>query len=169
MSSAIVVLGSPNDKNGVLLPIAISRCERALWEFERLGGCKILCTGGFGDHFNTTVSPHGKYVRDYLESNGVPRESFLEIALSSFTLEDATLSQPILDENSIKNVILVTSDYHMDRAKLVFSHILPNIKIECSEAITFVANDELKRLTQHEAVAIERDRAKLSKLPVKRT
>ena len=140
-----------------------------MWEYGRLGGCKILCTGGFGRHFNTTISPHGKYAQDYLESSGVLAESFLEIALSSFTLEDATLSQPILEANSIKNVVLVTSDYHMKRAKLVFSHILPNIKIECSEAVTSASDDELKRLTRHESIAIERDRSKLIRLKGKQS
>ncbi len=164
MSSAIVVLGSPNDENGGLFPIAISRCERALWEFKRAGACKILCTGGYGQHFNATKNPHGKYLQDYLLSSGVPLESFLEIALSSFTLEDAILSKPILVSNSIQHVILVTSDFHMERAKLVFDHVLPNIKIDCSEAVTLATDDELKKLIQHEVVAIERDSAKLHKL-----
>jgi hypothetical protein len=55
MSCAIVVLGSPNDENGKLLPIAISRCEKAFSEYVRIGECKILCTGGFGQHSNLTT------------------------------------------------------------------------------------------------------------------
>jgi len=159
MSCAIIVLGSPNDENGNLLPIALSRSEKALSEYNKMGDCKILCTGGFGRHFNETKIPHGKYLQDYLISKGVPRSSFIEIALSSFTREDATLSKPILEKHSIVDVVLVTSDYHMERAKLVFNHIFPNVEFVYSEATTITTEVEFKALLQHEYNAIERELA----------
>ncbi|KAF7765111.1 hypothetical protein PCIT_b1259 [Pseudoalteromonas citrea] len=159
MSCAIIVLGSPNDENGNLLPIALSRSEKALSEYNRIGDCKILCTGGFGQHFNSTNIPHGKYLQEHLMSNGVPLSSFVEIALSSFTREDATLSKPILEKHSITNVVLVTSDFHMERAKLVFNHILPNIEFVYSEATTITTQVEFKELLQHEKNAIKRELA----------
>jgi len=85
MSCAIIILGSPNDDNGSLLPIALSRSEKALAEYNRIGDCKILCTGGFGQHFNSTNVAHGKYLQEHLMSKGVPPSSFVEIDLSSFT------------------------------------------------------------------------------------
>ena len=157
MSCAIVVLGSPNDENGNLLPIAISRCEKALSEYIRMGECKILCTGGFGKHFNSTLLPHGKYVQNYLIDKGVPASAFLEIALSSFTLEDAKLSKPILLKNGIKHIILVTSEFHMERAKLVFNHVLPDSYFNYAKAETIASDVEFKRLTEHETNAIKRE------------
>ncbi|MFT5756043.1 MAG: uncharacterized SAM-binding protein YcdF (DUF218 family) [Alteromonadaceae bacterium] len=157
MSCAIIVLGSPNDESGNLSPIALSRSEKALSEYNRVGDCKILCTGGFGQHFNSTNVPHGKYLQDHLMSKGVPASSFIDIALSSFTREDATLSKPILEKHSIMDVILVTSDFHMKRAKLVFNRILPNIEFVYSEATTISTDVEFKKLLQHEHNAIERE------------
>jgi len=159
MNCAIVVLGSPNDVNGNLLPIALSRSEKALSEYNSVGDCKILCTGGFGLHFNSTNIPHGKYLQEHLISKGVPPSSFIEIALSSFTREDATLSKPILEKHSIVNVILVTSDFHMERAKLVFNHILPKVNFVYSEAKTITNDAKFKELLQHEKNAIKRELA----------
>ena len=157
MTCAIIVLGSPNDPLGNLLPIAISRCEKALQEYYRIGDCKILCTGGFGQYFNVTNNPHGRYVQQYLERKGIASTAFLEIALSAFTLEDATLAKPILQKNAITDVVLVTSDFHIKRAELVFSHILPEINFEYATATTLVTDVEFERLVEHEKKAIKRE------------
>jgi len=157
MSCAIVVLGSPNDKDGKLLPIAISRAEAALVEFKTNRNYKLLCTGGFGEHFNLTNIPHGQYLQEYLISKGVPSSSFIEIAHSSFTLQDATLSKPILQRHAITHCILVTSDFHMERAKLVFNQVFPNVDFVYSSAETLVSEDEFQKLIEHEQKAIIRE------------
>jgi uncharacterized SAM-binding protein YcdF (DUF218 family) len=157
MSCAIVILGSPNDKDGNLLPIAISRAEAALVEYKKRGSCKLLCTGGFGKQFNSTNTPHGRYLQKYLVSKGIPSSAFIEIALSAYTLQDATLSKPILEQHSITRCILVTSDFHMERAKLVFKHIFPQLDFEYSKAKTLVSDAELQTLVTHEKSAIKRE------------
>jgi len=157
MSCAIVILGSPNDKHGNLLSIAISRAEAALAAYNKTNDFKLLCTGGFGEHFNLTNIPHGQYMQEYLTDNGIPSSAFIEIALSSFTLEDATLSKPILDKYSITRCILVTSDFHMERAKLVFNQIMPDKDFEYLEAKTLLSEVELQKLIKHEKNAISRE------------
>lgn len=159
MGRAIVILGSPNDKCGNLLPIAISRADAALDQYNKTSNCKLLCTGGFGDHFNLTNLPHGQYIQEYLIEKGVPPSSFIEIALSSFTLEDATLSKPILEQHYITHCTLVTSDFHMERAKLVFKQIMPNIDFEYVEAKTLTDEVEFQKLIKHEKSAIKRELA----------
>lgn len=159
MSSAIVILGSPNDQKGNLSPIAISRADAALVEFKKNKASKILCTGGFGQHFNLTDTPHGKYLQDYLIVKGVPVSSFIEVALSSYTLEDATLSKPILERHAITRCILVTSDFHMERAKLVFNHVLPDMDFEYSKAVSSMGEEEREKLMSHEQAAIKRELA----------
>jgi len=159
MSHAIVILGSPNDKHGNLLPIAISRADAALAEYNKTNDCKLLCTGGYGDHFNLTNIPHGQYIREYLIDKGVPSSSFIEIALSSFALEDAILSKPILEQHFITSCSLVTSDFHMERAKLVFKQVMPNIDFEYVEAKTSTDDVEFQKLVKHEKSAIQRELA----------
>ncbi len=159
MGCAIVILGSPNDQDGNLLPIAMSRANAALAAYKKSSHCKLLCTGGFGEHFNLTKLPHGQYMQEYLIAQGIPSSSFMEIALSSFTLEDATLSKPILAQHSITHCILVTSDFHMKRAKLVFNHIMATINFEYIAAKTLVSEVELQKLRNHEENAIRRELA----------
>ncbi len=159
MTCAIVVLGSPNDKHGNLLPIATSRAQAAFAQYNKMSECKILCTGGFGEHFNITIIPHGQYIQEYLIDKGIPSSSFIEIATSSFTLEDATLSKPILEKYYITRCILVTSDFHMERAKLVFNQIMPNMDFEYVAAKTLVDEVEFQSLITHEKSAIKRELA----------
>jgi len=166
MSNAVVVLGSPNDHEGNLLPIAVSRADAAFKAFQRYPECKMLCTGGYAEHFNTTNQPHAQYLKEYLIAKGVPSNVFCEMALSSYTLEDALLSKPILQQAEIKHCIVVTSDFHMERVKLIFNSIMPNLSFEFVSAETPVNQNEFDKLLAHEKNAIKRELDNLKKLTV---
>ncbi|MBE0368196.1 YdcF family protein [Pseudoalteromonas aurantia] len=158
MNSAIVLLGSPNNDDGSLSEIAISRCDHALTVFDAKRSHKLLCTGGFGDHFNRTNIAHAEYLRNYMIKKGVPKQAFLENALSRYTYEDATLSQRILKQARIYHIILVTSDFHMPRASYVFKSVLTNCSIEISSADSFaLPANKLSQLVAHEAAAMKRE------------
>ena len=101
-SGAVVVLGSPNDDQGRLSTIARERCDRALEEYLAHPDWKIICTGGFGPHFNTTDRPHHHYTKKYLVSKGAPEEDVLEGVMSASTLEDAHLLGPVLERHGIR-------------------------------------------------------------------
>lgn len=125
MDGAIVILGAPNDDQGTLSQIAISRCDIALTEWNKHSALKLICTGGIGEHFNTTSTAHAYYLKQYLMNKGVPETSFLALVESRFTFEDALLSKSVIDDNGITSVILVTSEFHLPRAKLVFVVCFP--------------------------------------------
>ncbi len=156
--SVIIVLGSQNDDDGNLSEIALSRCNQALTEFEKNPSCGILCTGGIGQTFNNTHRAHADYLQDYLIKQALPLSAFLEVAASKFTLEDAILSKPILEKHGIKNAVLVTSDFHMKRVKLIFSRVCPGINFYYSEARSNCLKCEITKLIEHEKVALKRDR-----------
>lgn len=162
VNSAIIVLGAQNDEEGNLSDIAKSRCDRAYYEFQKRSKHMILCTGGFGETFNKTRHPHAKFAQEYLRNKGVPRTAFLDISKSSFTMEDATLSDPILRKNGIQFAVLVTSDFHMTRAKLVFDYICPYVNFEYVPAETNLSEGELEKLRKHELEAIEREKHALN-------
>jgi len=163
MTKVIIILGSPNDDVGNLSEIAISRCEQAIKVFNENLAHKILCTGGFGEHFNKSQSPHAHYLKNYLIKFGIPSSEFLDVTLSAFTFEDASLSKPIFDDHYIKEAILITSDFHMKRAKLLFTSIFPKVNFTFSAAITKCDDTELQRLEKHEIMAIEREKQNLEK------
>ncbi|MCP4405577.1 MAG: YdcF family protein [bacterium] len=154
----IVVLGSPNTNQGDLLSIAKERCELALAEYESNPGYKILLTGGHGSHFNTTDKPHVTYLKKHLLSRGIPEEDFVESAESSNTREDASLSKPIIMTYKVRHIVVITSDYHIDRAQSVFEREFTGTHVRVTfsasrtdEALCTLDLEEIKR---HEREAL---------------
>ena len=157
MSKAIILLGGPNNAQGELSEIVIKRCQTAFEYHLNFPELKILCTGGFGAHFNETEHPHADYVKAYLKELGIPDTQFLPIAESRFTLEDALLTKPILKQTAISEIVLITSSFHMKRAKYIFSRLCPELLLECVEAPTPVCEHELEKLLAHEVRAMQRE------------
>ncbi|MBN2091657.1 YdcF family protein [candidate division KSB1 bacterium] len=156
----IVVLGSPNSETGQLYSIARERCELAMKLFHENPGAKLLLTGGFGAHFNVSAKPHAFYLQKYLMERGIPESAFLEFALSSNTLEDASLSKPIILNTDSRKITIVTSDYHYPRAKFIFEREFLDISLEISFC-TSITNAEkceidLEPLKKHEKMALEK-------------
>jgi len=165
-SHAIIVLGSPNYYDGRLSLIAKSRCDKAFQLYVQYPGSKVLCTGGFGEHFNTSRFAHGKLTKAYLIELGVPESAFLEIAQSRFTFEDATMSMPILTANNIKKATIVSSEFHIKRVEYVFSNLISNIELNYLAATTPLDKAELDLLCQHEAKAMIREKQNIASTKV---
>ncbi|TMP83784.1 YdcF family protein [Pseudoalteromonas phenolica] len=157
MLKAIILLGGPNNAQGELSEIVKSRCKTTFEYHLNYPELKILCTGGFGAHFNVTEQAHADYVKAYLTALGVPDTQFLPIAESRFTLEDALLAKPILKQAAISEVVLITSSFHMKRAKYIFNRLCPELLLECVEAPTPVCDHELEKLLAHEVKALQRE------------
>ena len=159
IKSAIVVLGSPNAKDGRLFDVAIQRCELALSEYKNHPDYKFLLTGGYGAHFNETNLPHAYYLAQYLIKSGVPENDILEYAESANSKEDATLSKPTIKKHNIKNIVIITSDYHLDRTQYIFKHIFMDLNINISFKVvqSDLENSEINiaELIEHEKIALE--------------
>ena len=150
----IVVLGSPNFPDGTLGPIALDRLLGCLGIFDPTKH-KILCTGGFGAHFNTSPVAHANYLKDFLIQKRVPSTAFLPLALSSNTVEDAVMSKSILKEVEYKNLIILTSEYHLARVKFIFTEILKDFNLSFNAVTHHSIDDVLEPLIQHEKVAMD--------------
>ena len=152
----IVVLGSPNDAKGRLLSVALERCSLAHAEYRQHPGYAILPTGGWGEHFNTTGKAHGHYLKQELMEQGIPEEAFLPCTESSNTIEDALLSRETLDFYPDTELIVVTSDFHVPRARKLFEREFPGRSIRMSGSVTHLSPEVLARLREHEKKALER-------------
>ncbi|MGB0578994.1 MAG: GNAT family N-acetyltransferase [Limisphaerales bacterium] len=155
-SAVIVLLGAPNEPDGTLSPIARHRCERALLEHRRNPDWPILPTGGFGEHFNTAPEPHGFYTTQFLIDQGVNPASILPVADSCYTKDDADKAKPILESTGLKRLILVTSEFHAQRASRIFKTAFPKWRIDLSCALTELPRAELSHLRSHEKKALKR-------------
>ena len=153
-SEVLVVLGSPNSPEGELSEIAKSRLDYIADLYDE--SKRILCTGGWGAHFNVAPKAHAMYAREYLLKKGIAEYSFLEVALSSNTVEDAVKSKVILSNLSHPPITVVTSDYHLERVRLIFSEILKGFEIQfIGVKSDFLSEEELNLLTAHEQAAIQ--------------
>lgn len=158
MSSIIIILGYKNESDGTLHPISQQRANKAFavaQEFSsRSQAVKLLCTGGFGDAFNQTDTSHGSIVQTYLEDLGLHKQLFLPIAASQNTYEDGKLCAELLHDMTVNNLILVTSDFHIQRGFLWLNHFSPKGSITCEPAITKTDKPKLTSLLAHEKRAI---------------
>ena len=149
----LVVLGAPNSPNGELSDIAKSRLNCAVELYSE--NKKILCTGGWGNHFNTSPLAHAVYSKAYLLQKGIPEHAFLELALSANTVEDAVKSKAILSRLDNPIITIVTSDFHIERVKLIFSEVLKGFKIQFKAVNSyFLDSKEREELLAHEQAAI---------------
>ena len=173
ISGMIVVLGSPNSEDGELYSIAKERCELALKQYAGRSDWKLLLTGGYGAHFNTTDQPHAAYVKHYLVKRGVPSQAIVEFAESSNTLQDASLSKPIVLKYKAPVILVGTSDYHADRARYIFEREFAGtgvrIQFSASQTEEEACEFDLETQIKHEQEALaklrERDKQPTHKNP----
>ena len=160
----VVILGSPNDAAGVLSPMGQGRVElgRQTYLARRDQGWRLLLTGGFGAHFNTTDKPHAFHARAVLLAAGVPADHIVEFAESRNTVDDALTARPIVDRYCVPRLIVVSSDFHLARASFIFSEVFPDKQLQFLGApyLATRAPEERERLTAHERRELDNLRAK---------
>jgi uncharacterized SAM-binding protein YcdF (DUF218 family) len=150
-SQLLIVLGSTNDRRGNISRVGLGRLTRGLELIEAFPHLKLLLTGGFSKGEKISEYPYAYYARHFMLSNGVAPDRILEPALSRDTIEDAKLALAIIEGKPFDEFIIVTSDFHMDRAKYIFE------KVFCGRILSFEAvhyecdTSELQALTEHEA------------------
>jgi len=150
MKGVVIILGNRNDEQGNLLELAVGRLDKGIEEYHSHPDYKILLTGGRGAHFNTTDKPHAFYARQYLLERRIAASDLLEFAESYDTVEDALLSKPIVDKYKGRKLIIVSSDFHMDRVKYIFKKVFKGYHLSFEEAITNPSPEQLEVLMKHE-------------------
>jgi len=158
-NGCILILGSPNDNEGNLSLIAKTRLMQGAKELSLHPGFKILLTGGFGKHFNDTNLPHWKYAKDYLiKELSVSPDSFLEECIESAnSVEDVEKARPIFQKYNFDKIILVTSEFHLNRVKYIIEKAVDlkenTLSFSCA-ADKELDKELLKELYKHEELAI---------------
>lgn len=149
----LIVLGSPNSPSGVLSEISENRLNYCFQIFEK--GNLVLCTGGWGNHFNTSKKSHASYAKKYLIEKGLLDVCFLDLALSSNTVEDAVKIKPIISKLDNISLTIITSDYHLDRVKIIFKEILKDYNNSFIGVENNLNEEEESKLVLHERKAID--------------
>ncbi|NQV91897.1 YdcF family protein [Candidatus Woesearchaeota archaeon] len=148
MKGIMIILGHTNDNQGRLSSISKERLDLGFKSLEK--GYKIIATGAFGGHFNTTKKMHASYSKEYLLKKGISKSLFLKIAKSSHTVEDALFSHVIIGGYKVKDIVVVTSDFHMARVKFIFGRIFKNYNLKFLSSKTEISEEKMKKLKSHE-------------------
>ena len=155
----VVILGSPNDENGNLSAMGKGRVELGYKKYLELkaAGWKILLTGGFGAHFNTTKNPNAYYAQQMLLQLGVSATDILDFALSKNTVDDALQSREIIEKFNYSSLVVVSSDFHIPRVEFVFKAVFPDCSLTFAAApyLEFQSLEERDRLLAHESKELE--------------
>ena len=168
IAGLVVVLGSPNDSSGRLTPMGLGRVELGRQTYLSLrqadGDWRLLLTGGFNDHFNTTDKPHAFYARALLLEAGVPADHIVEFAVSRNTVDDALAARPIVEKHGVSRLVVVSSDFHLDRVTFVFTEVFPD------RALRFLGAPHLASCTPEERdQLLAHERRELESLRTRRT
>ena len=146
----LIVLGSTLTEKGELSAIAKGRLDRCLEICKVSGDFLVLLTGGFGRHFNKTGRMYALYAYEYLVSSGLNPLSVSALVPSTDTVEDATMSFRIVDHLNPKEIIVITSDFHLARVKFIFERVFLNRRIEYSSVPYYADNETLTYLNSIE-------------------
>ncbi|UCG15339.1 MAG: YdcF family protein [Phycisphaerales bacterium] len=154
----VIVLGAPNDAAGALSAIALARARRAIEEYRKRPGCNVLLGGGFGERFNTTSRPHAYYVAQHLIRNGVSGDDIVGFAEGSNTVEEAVLARRMLENHSVQRIYVITSDFHCQRAELIYKHVFAGYEVMVLGATARLSSAEEAERRRHEAEGLRRIR-----------
>lgn len=112
---AVVVLGCrvPSTAYGQLH----RRAQVAARAYHELRPRLVVASGGRPWHGVAEASA----LRDYMLAEGVPDGAIVRELLSLTTLENAIYSSEILRDASLSRPLIVTSDWHMERALACFA------------------------------------------------
>lgn len=159
----IVLLGNTNSPDCELSPIAKSRADAAIAEFEadKLGSV-LIPTGGKGRHFNVSDRHHAEILSSYLVERGIPAQRIYPSIHSRNTLEDIQSVGTLIRERwpSADKVVFVTSKFHLPRVKFIVRWAWASKSKRRRVKFVYVGVDypgpgeELDRLLEHESKSL---------------
>jgi vancomycin permeability regulator SanA len=124
--SVLIVLGGPltvDNKPGTWLK---SRLDKAIKVNNEYLFAYIILTGGDPTKKNITEAEvMYNYLKDYIPKN----KMYKEIKANS-TFENAIYTKKMITNTLIKNIYVLTSDFHINRSKYIFENIFNYYKIK---------------------------------------
>jgi vancomycin permeability regulator SanA len=127
----IFVLAGGINNNGKVYDFVKLRLDKAIEVYKKNSNqCRIFCVGG-GTYHKPPILDSNNYVihestscAQYLVNNNIPEHDIIRDWSSYDTIANAFFSfTNFIIPLKINNIILITSDFHMDRVKLIFNYI----------------------------------------------
>lgn len=118
------------------------RMQKAAQVYRQRKAELLIATGGIAGQ---GVRPESKAMKELAISEGVPEENILLESNAQNTIENALFTRELLWEGGWKRVVVVTSNFHVERAKEIFGRVLPSLAIEYEVDIPPLSKLELER------------------------
>lgn len=154
MKDIIIILGGGIEADGSIPGPAKLRVEKGVELLKEGRAPRILMSAKWS--FWLTMEPprtEAEGMKEYAVELGVNPEQILKEESSKDTVSNAYFTRiEFLEPNNWKNVILVTSDYHMPRSKYIFEKVLgPDYQIECVASPSGLSEQDFKSHVEREA------------------
>jgi uncharacterized SAM-binding protein YcdF (DUF218 family) len=117
-ADVIIVLGAGVSPNGQSNDGQTRRTRHGAYLYRNGNAPFVLCTGGYDTPQH--VKTEAEVCAEILEGNGVPASAILMDEKSMSTEENAIESHKVMDAHHLKTAILVTDNFHMARASMLF-------------------------------------------------
>jgi len=115
---AILVLGHPADDDGNPTPEQLARVTEAVREYDRGVAPRILFTGGAaGNQF-----VEADVMARAAAAQGIPPSAIFVETKAQDTIQNACFSARLMSNHGWRSAEVVSSDYHLPRASMIFSH-----------------------------------------------
>ncbi|MFH1377067.1 MAG: YdcF family protein [Candidatus Woesearchaeota archaeon] len=116
-ADVIIILSCGFNKNDIDKETK-SRVKKAVKLYKKRVSNKILMSGGI---FNGKSISY--LMKKYAVGLGVKSKDLFIEEKSKDTIGNAVFSKSIIKKNKWKNIIIVTSDYHLKRSLYIFKHV----------------------------------------------
>jgi len=156
MNGLLIIMADANTYDGNLSPIAIDRVLGASKFLKNNPEFYVLCTGGFGSHFNTSEYPHAQYLQNFLLEEGIAHDRFIEFSLGETAIEDIQLCHRIINRYEPDMVAVITSDYQVERIRFTFQKYADYQFLFFLEVKSNLYEEEMERLVRLEQQALNR-------------
>lgn len=122
----IIILGGGIEPDGSLPEIPKFRINKGVELFKSGVAPKIIVSGNYG--FWLEKEPprsEAEAMEEYVISLGVPESAILKEDVSKDTIGNAYFCRlNFLEPSNWKNIVVVTSDYHISRTQYIFEKVL---------------------------------------------
>jgi len=116
---AIIVLGSPADRDGNPTPEQLARVTEGVREYERGVASRLILTGGAAA--NRFVE--AEVMARAAEAQGIPPSAIFLEPHAKDTIQNACYAVRVMKKHGWGSAEVVSSRYHLPRAGLIFSHL----------------------------------------------
>lgn len=156
----IVILGGSNDEFGILDFYTKKRCQEALKIISKNNEKNIILhfSGGINPKFNKMIEPisHSILCKKYFKNilNSFPEENIILHESNNCTIDEA-INFGKYFQNTNEEIIIITSNWHIERVKYLFSIVFNFYKVNNFKIISSISNNNnISKLIKEEKIKV---------------